>query len=68
MKSLLLLFIFFVLIHFTASSQGCVAIRSNGASCTTMGYHYDPDQKTQQAPSWLFSVNTRYFKSFRHYK
>lgn len=49
-------------------AQGCVAIRSNGSSCTTMGYHFDADHKTQQTPSWTLGVNARYFKSFRHYK
>lgn len=68
MKSLLLLSVCFILVQFNASAQGCVAIRSNGSSCTTMGYHYDADHKVEQAPSWTLGVNTRYFKSFRHYK
>jgi hypothetical protein len=41
-------------------SQGCVAVR-NMASCTL---NYDSTQKS----SWQFSLNYRYFHSFRHFR
>lgn len=44
------------------SAQGCVAIRSTGGFCT-MGDHSHPDS----ASKWLFTVNNRYYKSFRHF-
>lgn len=47
-----------------AFSQGCVAIRSTGGICT-MTEH--PDSSMAEG-GWLFNANTRYFKSFRHFK
>lgn len=43
-------------------SQGCVAIRSTGGFCTA-GDHDQMDT----ASKWQFSLNNRYYKSFRHY-
>lgn len=43
-------------------AQGCVAIRSTGGFCTA-GEEHHPDTAAQ----WQFSVNNRYYKSFRHY-
>src|SRR3954469_13706806 len=40
------------------SAQGCVAIRSTGGYCGMQ--HTDSSQ-------WQFSINNRYFKSFRHF-
>ena len=45
-----------------ASAQGCVAIRSTGGFCTA-GKEAHADTTSQ----WQFSVNNRYYKSFRHY-
>lgn len=43
-------------------AQGCVAIRSTGGFCTAgMDHHVDT------AASWQFTVNNRYYKSFKHY-
>lgn len=45
---------------FEGYSQGCVAIRgSGGGSCSLNG--------TSDSTGWLLNVNTRYFKSYRHY-
>jgi len=42
-------------------SQGCVAIRgSGGASCTR-------PQESHDSSGWIFSMNTRYFKSYKHF-
>lgn len=43
-------------------SQGCVAIRSTGGFCT-VGGHANIDS----ASKWQFTVNNRYYKSFKHY-
>ncbi|WP_121354178.1 hypothetical protein [Flavisolibacter nicotianae] len=67
MKRILSIAIIFTLLHHTASSQGCVAIRNNGAACTMMGYHYDADHKPVQASPWNFAINSRYFKSYKHF-
>lgn len=44
------------------SAQGCVAIRSNGGFCTAGEEHH-----VDTAAEWQFSVNNRYYKSFKHY-
>lgn len=44
-----------------AHAQGCVAIRSNGSTCTMM----HPSHTKQNG--WVVSLNGRYFKSFRHF-
>ena len=59
---------FFVLILLSAfvyktSAQGCVAIRSNGATCTMTGSH----DNMSAASKWTFGINTRYFKSYKHF-
>ena len=46
---------------FQASAQGCVAIRSNGSSCTIQ-------KPGGEENNWLFSANYRYFRSFRHFR
>jgi len=43
-------------------SQGCVAIRSTGGFCTVGGH-----SRIDSASKWQFTVNNRYYKSFRHY-
>jgi hypothetical protein len=49
------------LIGYQTNAQGCVAIRSNGATCTMedMEHHAQDD--------WIFSLNYRYFKSYKHF-
>lgn len=44
--------------------QGCVAIRSSGGM-TNMSDHSFMDAA---GGNWMFSANSRYFKSFRHFK
>src|ERR1700749_2219034 len=44
------------------SAQGCVAIRSNGGFCTA-----GEERHVDSAAQWQFTVNNRYYKSFRHY-
>ena len=51
---------FFTALAFQGFAQGCVAIRSNGASCSMQ--HADTDSS-----SFTFGANYRYFKSFRHF-
>lgn len=61
-----ILFGMFLLVSWNhANAQGCVAIRSNGASCTMDGAHSEVVMNSQQR--WLVSVNTRYFKSYKHF-
>ncbi|MFN2440041.1 MAG: hypothetical protein ABR503_12635, partial [Chitinophagaceae bacterium] len=48
-----------------SNAQGCVAIRSNGGTCTMMPNH---DATNHDALSnWMVSVNSRYFKSYKHF-
>ena len=46
---------------YNAISQGCVAIRSGGMTCSA----HTSAQKTNK--SWSLNSNLRYFKSFRHF-
>lgn len=46
-------------LQYHASGQGCVAIRSNGNSCS-MG-------NPASAKGWNFNFNTRYFRSYKHF-
>lgn len=59
----LIVFIILSIFMFKASAQGCVAIRSNGATCTMNGSHED----SNIASKWIFGINTRYFKSYKHF-
>lgn len=45
----------------STSAQGCVAVRSNGASCTRL--HAD----TAEENKWQLNIGYRYFHSFRHF-
>jgi hypothetical protein len=58
--------IFFALItiYKFSDAQGCVAIRSNGGTCTMMGHD---EASTAKSNFWTFAMNNRYFKSFRHF-
>ena len=67
MKSLLFVATIIFLAFSEVHAQGCVAIRSNGASCTMMGYHFDADHKAPQQPAWNLAINSRYFKSYKHF-
>jgi len=42
-----------------AQSQGCVAIRSNGNSCSLA--------KPGDDKGWIFNFNNRYFRSYKHF-
>ncbi len=57
----ILLFSIVVLVAFNtkSSAQGCVAIRSNGNSCS-MG-------SPAAAKGWQMNINNRYFKSYKHF-
>jgi hypothetical protein len=57
-----LLIVFAFIITFSAQSQGCVAIRNNGSTCTMMESH-----ETQGHSGWVFALNNRYFKSYKHF-
>ena len=63
-KQLFILFISIVIYQYS-SAQGCVAIRSNGGTCTMMGH--DEEASAAKSDFWIFSMNDRYFKSFRHF-
>lgn len=67
MKPLLFILVLGFFIQQTASAQGCVAIRSNGATCTLTGYHPDSDHPVMQNNGWNLSINSRYFKSYKHF-
>jgi hypothetical protein len=67
MKRILTITILLFTIYHSASAQGCVAIRSNGGTCTMMGYHPDGTHAVQQNPGWTLALNTRYFKSYKHF-
>jgi len=54
-----------ILIHQSSYAQGCVAIRSNGGTCTMTANEINQSMQTHQA--WVFTMNNRYFKSFRHF-
>jgi hypothetical protein len=55
----LILFIAFLFVQLRSDAQGCVAIRSNGNTCS-LG-------KPGEAKGWQFNFNTRYFKSYKHF-
>ena len=44
----------------TLLAQGCVAIRSNGGFCSMK-------PQVKDSTKWIVSLNSRYFKSFRHF-
>jgi len=54
----------FIISYQYSNAQGCVAIRGNGATCTMTGHDA---ASTAQSDYWTFSLNSRYFKSFRHF-
>lgn len=60
------IFIFLALtaLYQYSNAQGCVAIRGNGATCTMTGHD---EASNVKSGFWTFSMNDRYFKSFRHF-
>lgn len=54
-----------ILINHISNAQGCVAIRSNGATCTMSGAHHNDSANKEAA--WTIGINTRYFKSYKHF-
>jgi hypothetical protein len=62
-KHTIILFVSIIIYQYS-NAQGCVAIRSNGGTCTMMGH----DEATaSKSDFWTFAMNNRYFKSFRHF-
>lgn len=45
-----------------SQAQGCVAIRSNGATCTMTGAQHEA-----KPSAWTIGINSRYFKSYKHF-
>ncbi|GAA0544375.1 hypothetical protein [Chitinophaga japonensis] len=43
-------------------AQGCVALRGSGTSCMM------PHPEELSADKWIFNMNTRYFRSYKHFK
>jgi hypothetical protein len=62
MKQLLTILLFGI-IYQSSNAQGCVAIRSNGGTCTMMGSH----DEHQASDNWTFAINNRYFESYKHF-
>ncbi len=61
MKKIIVLLSACIAMNNAVRSQGCVAIKGNGASC--MMVHPEESSKA----GWQFSTSGRYFKSFRHF-
>ena len=59
MRKIPVLLLVVILINQKVNSQGCVAIRSTGSTCTRM--------HAESAKGWQFGSSYRYFKSFRHF-
>ncbi|MFL5739525.1 MAG: hypothetical protein ACJ75B_04865 [Flavisolibacter sp.] len=64
MRKLLMLIIICTVNYYSVQAQGCVAIRNNGGVCTMSGPHQEQDGNNK---GWTFALNSRYFKSFRHF-
>jgi hypothetical protein len=60
MKKFLIISAILVIAYSSSYGQGCVAIRSTGAVCTS----HDPSHMTK---GWQLNTGYRYFKSFRHF-
>lgn len=65
MKKFILSALAFACFASRPQAQGCVAIRSNGATCTMSGPGHD--EKGKSSAGWVFGLNARYFRSFRHF-
>ena len=55
----IILAILVITAHQKTDAQGCVAIRSNGNTCSSA--------KAGDAKGMVFNFNTRYFKSYKHF-
>jgi len=55
----IILFIAVLVAQQKSYAQGCVAIRSNGNTCSLT--------KPGEGRGWQFNLNTRYFKSYKHF-
>lgn len=55
----IILIVAFLFVQIKSNAQGCVAIRSNGNTCS-LG-------KPGEGKGWQFNFNTRYFKSYKHF-
>jgi len=63
MKKIFITLVVCLLVNHFVNAQGCVAIRgAGGATCSLMDH-----MKNIDTSKWLFTANTRYFKSFRHF-
>src|SRR4051812_12394469 len=58
-KVIFFLFVSLVAVQIQVNAQGCVAIRSNGNTCT-LG-------KPGDAKGWQLNLNNRYFRSYKHF-
>jgi len=58
-KIILFCFVAIVLLNMESLAQGCVAIRSNGNTCSMAS--------PAASKGWLMNINNRYFKSHRHF-
>lgn len=65
MKSFFFILCCSTLLCLRANSQGCVAIRSLGGVCTMDHMNHVSTDSIQS--KWQFSLNNRYFESFRHF-
>lgn len=61
MQKIFLLLAVITIVSYNANAQGCVAIRSTGASCAS----HQPELDNSK---WQLNAAYRYFKSFRHFK
>lgn len=59
MKKLVIILLFTLAINQSSQSQGCVAVRSTGNTCSM--------DKPDAASKWQLNVNNRYFKSYKHF-
>ena len=53
-----------ITVHQYSNAQGCVAIRSNGATCTMTGHD---EASSSKSGTWTLGWNNRYFKSYKHF-
>src|ERR1700712_1993449 len=58
MKKLIIIMVL-ILSNKFVSAQGCVAIRSNGNTCSM--------SKPGDTKGWQLNLNNRYFKSYKHF-
>jgi hypothetical protein len=59
----LIITICFIVLHIQGNTQGCVAIRSNGSSCSLLA----SNNEHAATHKWMLGINTRYFKSYKHF-